>query len=72
VFSCCGFWKDLEEMSKVMLLYFGTLFLSKTIKGKPSTAFAIDWRTMFTLDDGTSERLSNIAMVFHDDIVRDL
>jgi len=33
-------------MLLVLLLYFGTMFLSKTVKGKPSTSLAIDWNTM--------------------------
>ena len=55
-----------------MLLYFGTLFLSKRIIGKPSSGLAVDWNTLFTMADGTSGKLGNIVEQFRADILRDL
>ena len=48
-------------MSEVLLLYFGTLFLSRTVRSKPSTGLAIDWNTTFTKADGTFAKLMDIV-----------
>lgn len=55
-----------------MLLYFGSTFASKKIDGKPRTAQAIDWNTVFTMVDGTHSKLSSLAKDFREEILADL
>jgi len=55
-----------------LLAYFGTTFHLRKIPGEPNSSQAIDWNTTFTMTDGTSRKLGNIAKEYRDEILGDL